>query len=190
MTREEAIVILENERPHCGRRITFTEEEKCEAFDMAIEALTRMGYVQETVNCILNTCKSNQYIADIAMRNAAKFVQNAVDGSCPDFEEIPTEKPCADCRNCKKWDECECGRKGHENGTSIGYSVGECRDYEPCEDCEVGNPCLYCKHEFEDVQPCEMREPTEQERKSVDNYVKSISKPTGNNFFFSLARMR
>ena len=39
MTNEEAIVILENEKPHCGRRITFTEEEKCEAFEMAIEAL-------------------------------------------------------------------------------------------------------------------------------------------------------
>ena len=20
---------------------------------------------------------------------------------------------------------------------------------EPCDNCEVGNPCLYCKHEFE-----------------------------------------
>lgn len=38
-TIEEAVIILENERPHCGGRITFTEEEKCEAFDMAIEAL-------------------------------------------------------------------------------------------------------------------------------------------------------
>lgn len=39
MTREEAIVIMDNERPHCGKRITFTEEEKCEAYDMAIAAL-------------------------------------------------------------------------------------------------------------------------------------------------------
>lgn len=39
MTREEAIVIMENERPHCGRRITFTEEEKREAYEMAIAAL-------------------------------------------------------------------------------------------------------------------------------------------------------
>ena len=22
-------------------------------------------------------------------------------------------------------------------------------EQEPCEKCEVGNPCLYCKHEFE-----------------------------------------
>ncbi len=39
ITNEEAIEILENEKPHCGRRITFTEKEKCEAFEMAIAAL-------------------------------------------------------------------------------------------------------------------------------------------------------
>lgn len=36
----------------------------------------------------------------------------------------------SDCRSCKKWDECPCGKEGHENETSIGYSVGECREYE------------------------------------------------------------
>ncbi len=35
-----------------------------------------------------------------------------------------------DCRNCEKWKECECGEKGHKNGTSIGYSIGECKDFE------------------------------------------------------------
>lgn len=39
MTNDKAIVIIDNEKPHCGRRVTFTEEEKCEAFEMAIEAL-------------------------------------------------------------------------------------------------------------------------------------------------------
>ena len=39
-----------------------------------------------------------------------------------------------DCRNCKKWDECPCGKEGHINGTSIGYSIGECKEYEPCEE--------------------------------------------------------
>lgn len=35
-----------------------------------------------------------------------------------------------DCRDCKKWNDCECGKKGHDNGTSIGYSAGECAEYE------------------------------------------------------------
>ena len=34
-----------------------------------------------------------------------------------------------DCRNCDKWKTCENGEKGHAKGTSIGYSIGECRDY-------------------------------------------------------------
>ena len=35
-----------------------------------------------------------------------------------------------DCRYCDKWEECPCGKKGHDNGTSIGYSIGECKDYK------------------------------------------------------------
>ena len=41
MTREEAIEILENERPHCGEKAVYTEGERCEAYDMAISALRR-----------------------------------------------------------------------------------------------------------------------------------------------------
>ena len=45
------------------------------------------------------------------------------------------QEPCyKDCRLCKEFDECVNGRKGHENGTSIGYSIGECKDYKPCDD--------------------------------------------------------
>ena len=39
MTREEAIQILDNERPHCGEKVTYSEGERCEAYDMAIEAM-------------------------------------------------------------------------------------------------------------------------------------------------------
>lgn len=34
-----------------------------------------------------------------------------------------------DCRNCKYWDICPCGKSGHEKGTSLGYSIGECKNY-------------------------------------------------------------
>lgn len=34
-----------------------------------------------------------------------------------------------DCKTCNKWSKCECGEKGHKNNTSIGYSVGVCKDY-------------------------------------------------------------
>ena len=49
MTREEAIVIMQNEQPHCGKRITFTEEERCEAYDMAIEAIQKQIPQQPTI---------------------------------------------------------------------------------------------------------------------------------------------
>lgn len=39
MTENEAIMVIENERPSCGEKIKLTEEEKCEAYNMAIQAL-------------------------------------------------------------------------------------------------------------------------------------------------------
>ena len=39
MTREEAIVVLKNEQPHCGEKALFPEEKKYEAYDLAIKAL-------------------------------------------------------------------------------------------------------------------------------------------------------
>ena len=48
---------------------------------------SRMFYVQETVNTILNRCTGNTDI-DKAFRNAARLVQNAIDGKAVDFEEI------------------------------------------------------------------------------------------------------
>ena len=39
MTREEAIMVLKNEQPHCGKKALFPEEKKYEAYDVAIKAL-------------------------------------------------------------------------------------------------------------------------------------------------------
>lgn len=55
---------------------------------------------------------------------------------CSHYEpDVLNQQPCEDCRNCKEWNRCPCGKEGHENGTSIGYSIGECKNYEPCDDC-------------------------------------------------------
>lgn len=94
MTREEAVKILKS----------IKEEYDCpydiEALEMAIESLKkdiegRMKYVQETVSTIISICKSDS-IHDKCFRNAARFVQNAIDGSDPDFELIPDTEPCED----------------------------------------------------------------------------------------------
>ena len=39
MTKEEAIMVLKNEQPHCGKKALFPEEKKYEAYDVAIKAL-------------------------------------------------------------------------------------------------------------------------------------------------------
>ena len=44
----------------------------------------------------------------------------------------------SDCRDCKEYKDCPCGKDGHESGTSQGYSIGECKDFEPQES-EVNN---------------------------------------------------
>ena len=41
MTPKEAIVIVENEKPCCGEKLIFTEEERYEALNTAIEALEK-----------------------------------------------------------------------------------------------------------------------------------------------------
>ena len=47
----------------------------------------------------------------------------------------------SDCRDCRDYDICPCGREGHDTGTSIGYSIGECRDYKRgvCDDLHANN---------------------------------------------------
>lgn len=52
-----------------------------------------------------------------------------------------------DCRDCKEYKDCPCGEDGHKNGTSQGYSTGECKDFkleepeeEPTEEPEVEEP--------------------------------------------------
>lgn len=41
MKESEATMILKNEMPGCGEKIIFAEGEKCEAYEMAIQALEK-----------------------------------------------------------------------------------------------------------------------------------------------------
>lgn len=34
------------------------------------------------------------------------------------------------CKSCQEYDICPCGREGHDNGTSVGDSIGECSSYK------------------------------------------------------------
>ena len=140
MTREEAKAIIRKEylcvdrdcdiEKNCGRcdLMMPSKEPILEAYKMAIQALEQEPSVSENPNnCEMRDAtleereSIDKYIKSISKPTGVKF--GALE-----------QEPCEDCRNCKKWDDCECGRKGHINGTSSGYSIGECKDYEPCED--------------------------------------------------------
>ena len=87
-----------------------------------------------------------EFISELSMpRDDYKGIMGYID-------EVPNEAleqyTCEDCRNCKKWNECPCGKEGHENGTSIGYSIGESKNYEPCDDCISRQEALNVVHKY------------------------------------------
>lgn len=54
----------------------------------------------------------------------------------------------------EKWGEqsaepCEDGMWSLKDAADALKRHGLLQRQEPCDKCEVGNPCLYCKHEFE-----------------------------------------
>lgn len=107
------------------------------------------------------------------MTNQEKFIQTfGVDawqqmivfsGLAEQFKEYWTSPyNDMDCRDCKEFEDCPCGKDGHKSGTSQGYSIGECKNFEPqersdkCSKCEYyTNPdyarCKECGAESEEV---------------------------------------
>lgn len=71
--------------------------------------------------------KNNGYEVYFGVGTAIQFFNHQ-------WWNAPYKAEIKDCRNCKKWDECPCGKEGHTNGTSNGYSIGECKEYEPNEE--------------------------------------------------------
>ena len=66
MTTNEAIEIIENERPHCGEKAVYTEGERCEAYDMAISALRQQERFGETNKSLT--------LDELSERNAPVFL--------------------------------------------------------------------------------------------------------------------
>ena len=66
MERERAILILENEQPHCGKKLMFSEEEKYEAFETAINSLNQASVVDvlQELKCSIERLRiiDNKYV--------------------------------------------------------------------------------------------------------------------------------
>ena len=54
---------------------------------------------------------------------------------------------CSDCPLDKVCDQLKISSDS-EYMEAFGIAI-EAIEQEPCDKCEVGNPCLYCKHKFE-----------------------------------------
>jgi hypothetical protein len=135
MTREEqAIEVIKAYRDKLTNSASNQLDGDIEAFEMAIKALsqepcgmTAEEYRQRMIQAFHNA-DTDELIAVCVLPTEKEFEH--LEWLLKNHYK---KEPCDDCRNCKKWGDCECGRKGHINGTSIGYSIGECKDYEPCD---------------------------------------------------------
>lgn len=56
--------------------------------------------------------------------------KNLVDFTKSEYVESQEHDDNVDCRDCRKFEDCLCGKDGHESGTSQGYSIGECKEFE------------------------------------------------------------
>lgn len=119
-------------------------EEPCyRALSDAICALSaqpeRMRFVQQAVNTIMHTARSDS-IKDKSFRNAARMIQNAIDGEPQEFEPIPDEPE----RKKGKWiwwyeesftehateykPHCKCSECGRECAPSVATFSNFCRN--------------------------------------------------------------
>ncbi len=91
MNNQEVIEILKNERPGCGEKIPYTEEEKCESYDIAISAIEKQ---------IPNKPMKTNY--EIGIRYTDSY-------RCPNcgrsFTGTGITQYCYHCGQCLEWEE-------------------------------------------------------------------------------------
>lgn len=87
----EAIEIMKNERPSCGEKIVYTEGEKCEAYDIAIDALEQTTEASEIKNVIVQ--KLEELRVDIVnIRHMLLTEDSALDQAILSWKKEQLEK--------------------------------------------------------------------------------------------------
>lgn len=124
MTREEAIKLLR-------RDIECLSHSKCS--DCILEAACDP----------MKTPPDSEYIEAYGMAIEALSAEPCVDGILQ--EQEPSEASAREW--CKQNGYVMMRESVYEQDVAKAYFEGQ--NAEPCDKCEVGNPCLYCKHEFE-----------------------------------------
>ena len=181
MTRDEAIMILKNEQPHCGKRALFPEEKRYEAYDVAIKALEQQ------------TCEDavSREAAIDALKQAYwnKDMQNAKDDPCivdamtdwaiRTIKDLPSVKPQYTEDEIQKMQDLERAeiQKAYELGKTEGQKIGHWIEhdhgfdakYYQCPICKgydgspKGKYCKWCGTKMIEPQMIEPQERSDEE---------------------------
>ena len=74
--------------------------------------------------------RKNNYLYRHGKISKEKYLKN-IDNLLFDVDTLQMRfNDGPNCVKCVHWKTCTCGEEGHRKGTSIGYSVGECKNYE------------------------------------------------------------
>ena len=170
MTREEAINNNKNLRMYMrfsdkNQPYKFLEENYI-ALDMAIKALEQDPKYIETIDFAIDASDGDTNYF-VGFRNGLRYAKSLINGEEPQFESCVDQEPCEDASyNSIKY-ELNGDMISRQAVNEIINDIRDCISVEGywaflervkklpavepqnCDKCEVGNPCLYCRHEFE-----------------------------------------
>ena len=128
--KEEAIEVIKAYKDNLTNSVSNQLDGDIKAFEMAISALehTWRGKAVKMMYC--EDAVSRQAVLDIDFKKIILTTAKPAEMIEQRVKALPPVTRQPDCRDCAKWKECECGEKGHKNGTSQGYSIGECNDFK------------------------------------------------------------
>ena len=177
MTREEAIEVLNGIEevhgtlPEDGNKIDEAlsmaikalEQEPCEDANANQHNSNALNDVGQHTNALEVDAISRQAVLDYIHRilnqgtgkkKSFEFIQKYVEKQPPVNPQEPCEDAISRSAAIKAIDERAKRIKNEDTLNGLAGAVGilfELPSVKPqdCDTCEVGNPCLYCKHEFE-----------------------------------------
>ena len=114
MTLDEAI-------KHAEEVADEKKKEACNLYDAKV--------YEESRDCIWCS-EEHRQLAEWLKEQKMKEQDAAEDQEWGTMEERLATMAEGDCRYCKEYENCPCGKDGHENGTSQGYSTGECKYFK------------------------------------------------------------
>ena len=109
MTENEEVMILENLRPGCGEKLSFSEGEICETIDTAISALKEVQQYREigTVEECREAVEKQKAKKSIDYDEDLGYFKCPSCGCCIMADEFSDHKYCLNCGQAIQWKESE-----------------------------------------------------------------------------------